>query len=119
VDGARIRSGDLRLGRYCKNDQINSAILIVKAFKQIRDLSSFRIDSINVERLSQIEMILNNGLKVIVDTDNVRNKMSMLGVVLTEVNFDLNDTEYVDIRFKQPIRGKKNANNVKKNKRSK
>lgn len=119
VEGARVRSGDVKLGRYCKSDQINAAILVVKAFLQVKDLSSYKIQTINVERLSQIEVILDNKLKVIVDTDNLRNKMAMLGVVLTEVHFDLGDTEYVDLRFKQPIRGKKNGKNVKQNKKSK
>ncbi len=65
------------------------------------------IKDINIENLSKIQLTLSNQLDVIIDRDKVAQKIRVLGVILAQERLDLKEVKYVDLRFKEPIIGKK------------
>ena len=83
------------------------ALRILKAFKDENVLSTLRITKIDVENLSQINIYLQDGLKIILDEENFRNKLKALKLVFTQAKSQLKDVKYIDVRFKEPILGKK------------
>ena len=105
--GSRYQDQLASLGRHFKGEDIKTALKIVKEFGDHNDLSSYSIESINIGNLSKIEFALGNKLNVIVDKDSIERKIKILGLVLVKGQIDLKETKYVDLRFKQPIIGKK------------
>ncbi|MCK5081648.1 MAG: cell division protein FtsQ, partial [Candidatus Omnitrophica bacterium] len=61
----------------------------------------------NVENLSKIQFTLSNGLVIILDRNNIDRRIKVLGVVLSQGKLDMKQVKYVDLRFKEPIIGKK------------
>lgn len=95
------------LGRTLFGNDIRVALLLIDTFRENRILDSLRITGIDVANLSKIEFDMSNGLKVFVDQDNIDLKMKVLGIVLTKGNLDYEQINYLDLRFKEPIIGKK------------
>ena len=48
-------------------------------------------------------------LKIIVDRDNIPHKMKILELVLSQAKPDFEGVQYIDLRFKEPILGKKDS----------
>lgn len=104
VDEKRKR---FTLGRPLGGNDIKVALQLVKAFEENRILDSYDIMEIDVSNLSKIEMMLSNDLKVLMDKNDIKKKINILGFVLTKKELNLNEIRYLDLRFKDPIIGKK------------
>jgi len=65
------------------------------------------IKDIDVGNMSMIPLNFNNGLQVIMDQDQVPHKVRQLDIVLNQLQLDLKDVNYVDLRFKEPVLGTK------------
>lgn len=96
-----------RLGTSIKSKRLDSALEIIKSFQSHKMLSAFQIAKINVENLSKINVYLANKLLVILDQDKLQHKIRILDLVLAQGQLDLKNVRYVDLRFKEPIVGKK------------
>lgn len=83
------------------------AIAVIKAFRESKGLANFSIKKIDVTNLSAMEMTISNDLKIMVDRENLAMKMQMLGILLSKDDFNPAEIKYVDLRFKEPIIGKK------------
>lgn len=106
ISGVR-RYQKMILGMPLKRRELDVAIEIIKAVQGNRALASFDIVTMDVSNLSEIYFHLANHLKVIVDKNKIYKKIRSLGIVLSQGNLDLQDINYVDLRFKEPILGKK------------
>ncbi len=95
------------LGLTLKSERVNFALNIVNTFKLQKELLSYSIENINVADLSKIQILLNNGLEVIVDKDKVSRNIRILAVILSQRQIDFKEVKYLDLRFKEPIIGKK------------
>ncbi|HLF17305.1 MAG TPA: cell division protein FtsQ/DivIB [Candidatus Omnitrophota bacterium] len=94
--GLPLPSGDHEIG-----------LNIINSFKVNRALSSYAIEQIDIENLSKINVYLSNKLHVILDASKVGQKVKILGVILAKGQVDLKEVKYIDLRFKEPIVGKK------------
>ena len=63
--------------------------------------------NIHVDNLLKIYFHLSNGLQVIVDQERIDQKIKLLAFVLAQKKIDLEQTKYIDLRFKEPVLGKK------------
>ena len=95
------------LGLPLNSESVNIALNIVNVFKAQKELSTYSIESVNVADLSKIKIILNNGLEVLVDKDKVPKNIRVLALVLSQRQIDFKQVKYLDLRFKEPIIGKK------------
>ena len=107
ITGAKVDNRRLVRGLPFRGTDIQIALKIVNFFQSNESLSSYRIDTINVESLSKIHFTLSNDLKIILDRNNVARKIRILGVVLSQGKLDMKHVKYIDLRFKEPIIGKK------------
>ena len=80
---------------------------IIKLFKANSGLASYSIRDVNIESLSKIYFTLSNKLDVVIDKDKIAQKIRVLGIVLAQDRLDLKDVKYIDLRFKEPVIGKK------------
>ena len=107
IVGVSLSRTKAAAGNPLEGRDLNLALKILKAFKEDNLLSSLRIVKMDVENLSQINIYLQEGLKIILDEDDFRNKLKVLRLVLTQAKSQLGDVKYIDVRFKEPILGKK------------
>lgn len=107
IVGAKFNNPKLILGMPLKGSDVWFALKIIKLFKANSSLASYSIKGINIENLSKIHFTLSNQLDVIIDRDKIAQKIRVLGIVLAHDRLDLRDVKYVDLRFKEPIIGKK------------
>ena len=114
-------------GRQLQGQDIKTALALIKAFRLNKYLSVYKVLKIDVANLSQIEFYTvfskNHGspfidgqismtdtLKVIVDQNNIFEKIQMLSLMLSQAKLKLDEINYIDLRFKEPIIGKKMGN---------
>ncbi len=95
------------LGVPFKGRNISIALRMVEAFQTERTLRHYHIRSINMKNLSKIVITLSNKLDVIFDRDKIDLKVKKLGIVLTQLNLNVKEIKYIDMRFKEPIVKKK------------
>jgi len=107
VIGATINSSKLVLGLPLEGTGIRLALSVVRLFKDNKDLKHHAISELNISNPSKILFSLDNGLQVIIDQDDIAQKIRVLSVVLAQDALDFKDIKYIDLRFKEPIIGKK------------
>ena len=101
------RSGPYTLGLPYQGDLYKIALDINKYFQSNRSLSSFQIDVIDIESTSKVDVHLKNGLLVIFDSSKIAQKVKIVGLILAQGKVDPKEAKYIDLRFKEPIVGKK------------
>ena len=107
VEGFKGVSRDIMVGEAIKGDRMSSTLKIIRIFGDNKNLKEYSIDRIDVDNLSKITVYLEEGFNVILDRSSLNEKISMLGVVLTQGQIDMKTVKYLDLRFKEPIIGKK------------
>jgi len=107
IIGAKINNPKLVLGAPLRGSDIWLTLKIVKLFKANSGLASYSIKDINIESLSKIYFTLSNKLDIVIDKDKIAQKIRVLSVVLAQDRLDLGDVKYIDLRFREPIIGKK------------
>jgi len=95
------------LGKPIRDRNLGVALGIIRDISVNAGLRGMKVTSVQVGNLSKIEALLENGLRVILDTDRTSEKIRQLGLVLGQSTLDLKNYEYVDLRFKEPILGQK------------
>ena len=99
--------GDYALGGALTGEDHAVGLDIIKSFKFTHALSSYNIEQIDIESLSKINVYLSNKLYVIFDANRIDEKVKILGLILAQGKVDPKEAKYVDLRFKEPIVGKK------------
>ena len=106
ISGISAVKGRLQIGVAVEGYQLQVALGIIRVFQSDKNLSSYRIAKMDISNLSEINIYLDNGLKVIADQENYPEKIRMLGFLLSKLS-PQEEMKYVDLRFKEPILGKK------------
>lgn len=107
IVGVKINNPKLILGAPLRGPNIWLTLKIIKLFNANSGLASYSIRDVNVESLSKIYFTLSNKLDIVIDKDKIAQKIRILSVVLAQDRLDLKDVKYIDLRFKEPIIGKK------------
>ena len=107
ITGLRLPKGRMTIGSLIENEDLQVALGIIRVFRTERALVSYKISKIDVGNLSEIYFSLTESLKVIIDEENFRHKLRILALVLSQAKSELNTVKYIDLRFKEPILGKK------------
>ncbi|MCA9395469.1 MAG: cell division protein FtsQ/DivIB [Candidatus Omnitrophica bacterium] len=107
IEGFKIPRGPVELGSRIRHQRLRTALEIITSFNENAALSSYRIDNLDIDQSSKIMVYLDRDIKAILDDQRVDRKINVLGFVLTQGNLDLREVNYIDLRFKDPIIGKK------------
>lgn len=107
IGGAKIKTDPITPGVKLNNVEIVAGLKIIKSFNENTTLSSYKILNMDVDQLSRIFLHLDRDIKAIIDDQRINYKIKVLGIVLTQGNLNLKEVNYIDLRFKEPIIGKK------------
>lgn len=107
VIGVELDKSRVNLGLPINNPQLQAALQILSSYRENKDLQPYQVNSISVENLSKMLLVLSNKLEVIVDREKIDQKFHILGFVLSQGKLNMNEVKYIDLRFKEPIIGKK------------
>jgi cell division septal protein FtsQ len=107
ITGKVLAGQEVVRGLPLKGEDIQVALKIMSDFYGDSSFSSYTISEINIENLSKIYFSLSNGLEVFIDRGRVSHKLKVLSVVLSREELDPRHVKYVDLRFKEPVIGKK------------
>lgn len=130
ISGSQFSELQPTMGATLKGDEFKIALRIVQEFANQADLNFYRLTHIHIDNPSEIFIYVfdprktdsdhetdskpkpkpiaqKEGLKIILDSENIREKMNLLAMVLAQAKNDLDDVKYVDLRFKEAILGKK------------
>ena len=105
VKGIRLQQSKIILGRALKDEQLSLAVNVVNLFPKIFNRSQLRVSEIDISNSTKIEALLTNNLKIIIDENNIADKINMLRTLLVQNKIDLKTVAYIDLRFPQPIVG--------------
>lgn len=107
IIGLNKRS-DFTLGKPLGGISVQVALKIIRQIDENqKNFASVYVSDVDVSDLSKIVFHLTNDLEVIIDQDKVEHRIRVLGVILAQNTLELNKVKYVDLRFKEPIVGKK------------
>ncbi len=95
------------IGVPIQSEEMESALNIVRIFKSTPSLLSYQLSKIDIESLAKINLCLSNNLNVIIDSQRVEDKLKLLTFVLTHGGIRLEEIQYIDLRFQEPILSKK------------
>ena len=107
IRGLSEKNKNIDLGFPVMGKDLAEALKIIKVYQEHKVLASYPMVDINIENQSKIELTIINNLKIIIDREKIEQKMNVLAVLLTQAKLDLEDIKYLDLRFQEPIIGKK------------
>ncbi len=100
----------VEMGRPLEGEEVRVALEIMKEFRKHPVFSPYNITKIHVANLLNVYFYLSDDLKIILDRDHIAQKMKLLSIILSQGNLDFKSIKYIDLRFKEPIIGKKEGN---------
>jgi len=103
IRGLPSTSKNVSLGQRIVSDQLQLAINMLDLFSANRALRSFEIAKIDIGNLSRISFFLGDQLEVVIDKENVAQRINTLGVILEKAKLDWERIRYIDLRFQEPV----------------
>lgn len=94
-------------GKQYKFKELLWALNIIKETKRNQILKDYKITKINVADTGNASFFIfvpkTNALEIKVGEDDIRMKMDILGNLLVQLESDLDNIRYIDLRFKEPV----------------
>lgn len=107
IEGVDVASKDLSLGQYVRGKNVLVALNFIQELTHNMYLTDYKILQIDISNLSKIDLELKNGIHIYFEVQKMEKKVDVLGLVLSQGKLDLQEVKYIDMRFKEPIMGKK------------
>ena len=86
---------------------LRTALKLIKLFNEDTSLSQYAVEQVNLSNMSKVYFMLSDSLQIIIDQDNIAHNLKVLGVILSQKEIEIKQVKYIDLRFKEPIIGKK------------
>lgn len=96
----------VKKGHKVSSAQIRTGLAIVREITGNIYLKKFSVKSIDLSNLSKIYMHLDR-IEVILDQSKISEKVETLGFLLSDAGVPLDQINYLDLRFKEPVINKK------------
>lgn len=84
-----------------KTKEDKTAVILVDFFRKSSQYP--RVYCIDVSRLPDIKLVLQNNMSVIINLYEFNDKIKILLYLLPKIKQDLGKIEYIDLRFKEPV----------------
>lgn len=94
-------------GLPLRGADLYSVLEIVRSYNDQANLKKIPIRTIDVANFSKIIFQLSNNIDVIMDKDKIEHDVRVLDILLSQGKVELGEVAYIDLRFKEPIIGKK------------
>lgn len=93
-------------GKRLLSQRIDVALKILNGIKRNNYLNKLSVKSIDLQNLSKIHVYIDN-IDIVVDRFKIDEKVDMLGLLLSDAGVPIEEINYLDLRFKEPIINKK------------
>lgn len=90
-------------GVQMKSREAQAAVYLIRNFRTNKYLQTYKIQKVDVNNLSQIEFHLTDTLKIIVDQFDIEQKIQTLSLIISGAGLNLEEIDYIDLRFKEPL----------------
>ena len=107
IRGLRLDRDPVRVGFKLKSQNLPVALNVINAYRAMPIFAAYPIQKIEMENLSKIHLAIGRSLDIIVDKDRIQDKLKNLELIFTQGKLDLNTVKYIDLRFNEPVLGKK------------
>lgn len=94
-------------GEILRSNRISWALSLLKGINESGILTGYRLKRIDVSNIRNIAFYLDNGLEIKIGHGNLQEKLKKLSMLLRDPKIDINNLEYVDLRFKDAVLGPK------------
>jgi cell division septal protein FtsQ len=98
VSGMRYQSAALKI-----------ALETISAVKSDSGLRNYRLDKVRVEDGNTISLIFSPQVAVKIGSDSIAEKIAILGTMVQQVGNNLDNIDYIDLRFREPVMKFKNT----------
>lgn len=95
------------LGTRLATDEIKTAVAVIKSFYNNNQLSKYPISDIDVDNLSKVSFKIGPLLEIILDKDDIASRLDLLVTLISQKKLDFREVKYIDLRFKEPVVGRK------------
>lgn len=92
-----------KVGEQYDVKELTIALDIIKQFNKNGTLKNYELNMINVAKPAQISLFLEGGLELKVGQHDIKNKINILSTLFSQMNKDLDNIKYIDLRFKEPV----------------
>lgn len=109
ITGLETKIFGAKSGRKYYIRELEIALDIIKNFNTNRRLRDNKIQRINVLNADSITFYVSGNLEIKFGQESIKDKIDTLSGLLINVKNDVNNIEYIDLRFKEPVIKYKNA----------
>jgi hypothetical protein len=107
LEGMTLAGREMVMGAPVHGTDTKVGLQIIEACRDNRYLSDYKLTKVDLANLSKIIVYLDNEFQVILDREHIEHKLKMLGIVLSQHKIDFKEARYIDLRFNQPVVGRK------------
>ena len=107
IKNSHLEKRRVLLGMKLATPEIKTAIETIQAFYNNNGLSKYPISDVDVENLSKVSFNIGPALQIILDKDDISQKFETLVFLIAQKKLDFREVKYIDLRFKEPVVGKK------------
>lgn len=107
IKTAKLDKYKMVLGSKINVPEIMAGMDTIQAFKSNAGISRYPISDIEADNLSKITFNIGPELQIIIDKDEIPQKLGKLSFLIAQKKLNFHEVKYIDLRFKEPIVGKK------------
>ncbi len=107
IKGVEVSNSNIKIGRTLHPRSMKTALKVIRIIKKQRVLSGYKVKKVDVGSLSKILIYFRNNFKLIINNERVESQIKTAELVLSKGKLASEQVSYVDVRFKEPIVGKK------------
>ncbi|MFA4981221.1 MAG: cell division protein FtsQ/DivIB [Candidatus Omnitrophota bacterium] len=106
IDGVDIRY-DERRGKKNTSGNLKLALELLRNIREVRPLTEYGLAGIDAKDGKNLSFLLKSGTKVIVGSENFKERLWLLEKTLKDPRLVLDRIEYIDVRFNDAVVGPK------------
>jgi cell division septal protein FtsQ len=107
IKSSKLDKFKIFLGTKINTPEVLAGLDTIQAFKSNPGLSKYPISNIDSDNLSKITFSIGTELQIIIDRDDIAKKLDTLSFLIAQKKLNFLEVKYIDLRFKEPIVGKK------------
>ncbi|MCP4649246.1 MAG: FtsQ-type POTRA domain-containing protein [PVC group bacterium] len=106
IYGTELNVNDIEVGRSYEDSNLGRAVSLINELKSTGFLKRYKITKLDVTNVRSMSFFIKNRLEVKIGDRDWRRRIANLTSILQ--NMDISEHEYIDLRFKEIVFGKKN-----------
>ncbi|MBI4974285.1 MAG: hypothetical protein HZC19_00460 [Candidatus Omnitrophica bacterium] len=107
ISGLDVRNGEKGEKRIVQTKNLKTALDLLREMKKARFLSEHDVARIDVGDIADTAFYLKNGLEIRIGYEDLKERLTILRVMLKDPRLVVDKIEYIDLRFKDAVIGPK------------